>query len=116
MNNNTNSPTPGRGLAIASLVIGIVALILLIFIFISLLVYFTPIILFANMVLAIVGLIFGVHATKQLAEVGAAKGMAIAGIVLCVMALTFTLLVVIACAIWAWACAACVACYHDFPW
>ena len=87
MNTNTNEPVPGRGLAIASLVLGIVALVAPL----------SAAVPFSDTLLAIVGLILGINGKRQLAAAGAPTGMATAGIVLCIIALVTTILVFIAC-------------------
>ncbi len=65
-----NAPVPGQGKAIAALVLGIV----------SLLTWCLPIL---GLPIALIGLILGIQAHRA-----AARGMAVAGIVLCAIGLT----------------------------
>ncbi len=81
-NNNQQSP-PGKGLAIASMVLGICSLVI-------------P---YAGIVTAIVGLILGIKAKKQLSEVGAPSGMAQAGIIMSIIAIAWSILVVVLCTV-----------------
>jgi hypothetical protein len=81
-----NGSSAGKGLSIASMVLGIVALVPII-----------PI-PFSGTVVAIVGLILGVVGKKQLKDAGAPTGMATAGIVMSIIALVLSVIVAIACA------------------
>ena len=96
MSEHTNvsptGPVPGKGFAIASMVLGIVAL-LGPFALISL-----GVLSFLDFATAVVGLVLGVLGKKKLLETGAPTGMATAGIVMCIIALAIRILVVIACA------------------
>jgi len=68
-------------MAIASMVLGICSLVI-------------P---YAGILTAIVGLVLGVLAKKRLAVDGQPSGMATAGIVMCIIALGFTILCVVIC-------------------
>ena len=78
---------PGKGLSIASMVLGICSLL---FPFIGL--------AWLSIFLAIVGLVLGVLGKKKDVAVGAPTGMATAGIVTSVVALAFAVLMTILCA------------------
>jgi len=81
---------PGKGLGIASMVLGIVSLVI-------------P---FAGLATAIVGLILGVLAKKKSAEVGMQSGMATAGIVCSIIGLAGAAIILITCL----SCGACTVC------
>ena len=75
-------PTPpGKGLSIASLVLGICSLVV-------------P---YGGVAIAIVGLILGILGKKKNLEVGLPAGMATAGIVLSIIALAWSIVLVIIC-------------------
>ena len=75
-------PAPkGQGMAIASMVLGICSLVI-------------P---YAGLATAIVGLILGIMAKKQLQEQGAPYGMATAGLVCSIIGLAGAVLVVVLC-------------------
>lgn len=65
---------------------------------------FIPVVNYFTLVLAIVGIVLGVKARKDLAEQGLPTGMATAGMVLSIVSLSLTVLVIIASV-------ACVACF-----
>lgn len=69
---------PGRGLGIASMVLGIVDLVLLFVWFIS---------WFISIPCGILGLIFGIMAAKKASDAGLHNGMATAGIICCACSL-----------------------------
>lgn len=75
------APVPGKGMAIASMVLGICSLVI-------------P---YAGTVTAIVGLVLGVISKKKLAEVNAPAGMATAGIVMSIISLAWSVLLIIIC-------------------
>jgi len=70
---------PGKGMAIASMVLGILSLVV-------------P---YVGTVLAIVGLILGVVGKKKLTEAGAPSGMATAGMVMSIIALAWSIACII---------------------
>ena len=74
-----------KGMAIASMVLGIVGLVFFWFIYIS-----VPV--------AIVGVILGAIGKKKLAEAGAPSGMATAGIVMSVIVIAVSIIFLLACA------------------
>ena len=87
MNDNlNNSPPPGRGMAIASMVLGIVSL--------SVSWWLIP---GVGIIVPIVGLILGIIAKRALSQAGAPSGMATAGIVMCIIAISLKILFIIAC-------------------
>ena len=85
--NNSSPPSspPGKGMSIASMVLGIVGLVFFWVIYISL-----PV--------AIVGIILGALSKKKLVEAGAPAGMATAGIVMSVIVIAASIIFLLACA------------------
>ena len=81
--------SPGKGMAIASMVLGIVSLAI-------------P---FVGTFTAIVGLVLGALAMKNLKAVGAPTGMAVAGIVCSIIALAISVICIFTCYVPMW-CAA----------
>ena len=77
-----NAPAPdGKGMAIASLVLGILAVVI-------------P---YAGTACAIVGLILGIMGKKKMDEAGAPSGMAMAGIILSIIALVASIIITVVC-------------------
>lgn len=72
---------PGKGLCVASMVLGICALVI-------------P---YGGLALAIVGLILGIIGRKKMIEVGAPTGMATAGIVMSIIAIAWSIIFIIIC-------------------
>ena len=84
---NPQTPPPAsKGMAIASMVLGIVSLVI-------------P---FFGTVTAIVGLILGALSMKKLKESGASTGMAVAGIVCSIIALAISVICIFACYVPMW--------------
>ena len=73
---------PGKGMSIASMVLGIISLVLFWFIYLS-----VP--------LALIGIILGAISKKKLSEVGAPSGMATAGITTSIIAIALVILIVL---------------------
>jgi len=84
---------PGKGLSIASLVLGICALL-------------GTVLPVANSVVAIVGLVLGIIGKKQSAEADGPTGLATAGIIVCGVVLGLSVIYNIACI----GCAGCLLC------
>jgi hypothetical protein len=72
---------PGKGMAIASMVLGICSLVI-------------P---YVDSILAIIALVLGVISKKKLSEAGAPTGMATAGIVMAIIALAWSIVCIIIC-------------------
>jgi len=70
---------PGKGMAIAALVLGIVSIVIG---------FFVP---FLNIVCAVVALVLGIISKKKAQEVGAPTGMATAGLVLGIISLAISI-------------------------
>ena len=77
---------PGKGMAIASMVLGIISLVI-------------P---FAGIATAVVGLILGVIAMKKQKAVGAPTGMALAGMVCSIITLAINIILIFACYVPLW--------------
>ena len=75
---------PGKGMAIASLVLGICSIVF----------SWVPI---GNIIMSVIGLILGVIAQKKQREVGASTGMAVAGMVLSILTLVWAVACTIIC-------------------
>lgn len=73
--------SPGKGAAIASMVLGICSLVL-------------P---FLGVITAIIGLILGIVGASRQKSTGASAGMAVAGIVCSVVALAVSIIYIVAC-------------------
>jgi len=80
-----NQKPPGTGLSIAAMVCGIVGLVFSFFLW------------FIGLPTAVVGLVLAIIGKKKLSEVGATSGMATAGLVTSIIALSLATIVTIVC-------------------
>ena len=79
---NTQGINPGKGLSIASMILGIISLVI-------------P---YAGTAVAIVGLILGIVGKKKSKAVNAPSGMATAGIVMSIIAIAWSVALIAICA------------------